>query len=257
MLVNAWDAATARIIEKAGSQAIATTSAGIAFASGYPDGQKISRARMLEAVAGICAAVSVPITADVEAGYGDTAEDMRRTVAGVLEAGAVGLNLEDGTGRLEAPLADLALQVEKIRAVVAEGRRLGVPIIVNARTDVYLRGVGPESTRLAETICRGQAYRDAGADCIFVPGVTDPSVIAVLVERLDCAVNILAVAGSPSIAELARLGVARVSLGSAPMRAAMTLVERLATEVLTKGTFSSLEGIASHAALNELMLAAT
>ncbi len=176
VLVNAWDAATARIFEKAGSAAIATTSAGIAFASGYPDGQKISRERMLEAVARICGAVSVPVTADVEAGYGDTPGEIHRTAVGVLEAGAVGLNLEDGTGRSEAPLADPALQGEKIRAVVAAGRSHGVPIVLNARTDVYLARVGPETGRLAETIRRGRAYRDAGADCVFIPGVTDPAI---------------------------------------------------------------------------------
>jgi 2-methylisocitrate lyase-like PEP mutase family enzyme len=253
VLVNAWDAATARIFEKAGSAAIATTSAGIAFASGYPDGQKISRELMLEAVARVCAAVSLPVTADMEAGYGNAAEDMDRTAAGLLEAGAVGLNLEDGTGRPEAPLADLALQCEKIRAVVAAGRRHGVPIVLNARTDVYLRGVGPESGRLAETIRRGRAYRNAGADCVFVPGVTDSSMIAALVEGLACPVNVLAVAGSPSIVDLARLGVARVSLGSGPMRAAMTQMRRLAEEVLTKGTYTSLEEIVSHASMNDLM----
>jgi 2-methylisocitrate lyase-like PEP mutase family enzyme len=253
VLVNAWDAATARIFERAGSEAIATTSAGIAFASGYPDGQKISRERMLEAVARICAAVSVPVTADVEAGYGDTPEEIHRTAVGVLEAGAVGLNLEDGTGRPDAPLADLALQVEKIRAVVAVGRRHGVPIVLNARTDVYLDRVGLEAGRLAETIRRGEAYRDAGADCVFIPGVTDPAVISALVKQLACPVNVLAVAGSPSIAELAKLGVARVSLGSGPMRAAMTQMQRLAEEVLTNGTYTTLEGIVLHASMNDLM----
>ena len=254
VLVNAWDVATARIFEKAGLEAVATTSAGIAFASGYPDRQKISRERMLEAVARICAAVSVPVTADMEAGYGDTPEEIDRAAVGVLEAGAVGLNLEDGTGRPEAPLADLALQVEKIRAVVAAGRRHGVPIVLNARTDVYLARVGPETGRLAETIRRGRAYRDAGADCVFIPGVTDPAVLGALVKQLACPVNVLAVAGSPSIADLARLGVARVSLGSGPMRAAMTQMQRLAEEVLTQGTYSTLEGITSHATMNDLMI---
>jgi 2-methylisocitrate lyase-like PEP mutase family enzyme len=253
VLVNAWDAATARIFEKVGSEAIATTSAGIAFESGYPDGQKISRERMLEAVARICAAVSVPVTADMEAGYGDTPEEIHRTAVGVLEVGAVGLNLEDGTGRPEAPLADPALQVEKIRAVVAAGRLHGVPIVLNARTDVYLRQVGPEAGRLAEAIRRGEAYRGAGADCVFVPGVTDPAVIGALVKQLACPINVLAVAGSPSIAELARLGVARVSLGSGPMRAAMTQMQRLVEEVLSKGTYSTLEGIVAHASMNDLM----
>jgi 2-methylisocitrate lyase-like PEP mutase family enzyme len=253
VLVNAWDAASARIIENAGSEAIATTSAGVAYACGYQDGQKISRKRMLQAVAEICAAVSVPVTADMEAGYGDAPEEMDRAAAGLLEAGAVGLNLEDGTGRPEAPLADVALQVQKIRAVLATGRRRGVPIVLNARTDVYLRGVGPEEGRLAEAVRRGGAYREAGAACVFVPGVTDPEVIRALVARLACPVNVLAVAGSPTIAELARLGVARVSLGSGPMRAAMTQMQRLAEEVLTKGTYSTLEAILSHAGMNELM----
>lgn len=253
VLVNAWDAASARIIEKAGSHAIATSSAGVAFACGYPDGEKISRERMLEAVARICAAVSLPVTADLERGYGDTPEEMRRTAEGLLEAGAVGLNLEDGTGRPEVPLADLALQVEKIRTILAAGRRHGVPIILNARTDVYLRGVGPESGRLAEAVRRGEAYRDAGAACVFVPGVTEPAVIGELVARLACPVNVLAVAGSLSIPELAKLGVARVSLGSGPMRAAMTLARRLAEEALTRGTYASLEGALSNATMNDLM----
>ncbi len=253
VLVNAWDAASARIIETAGSQAIATSSAGVAFACGYPDGEKISRERMLEAVARICAAVSLPVTADLERGYGDTPEEMRRTAEGLLEAGAVGLNLEDGTGRSDTPLADVALQIEKIRAILAAGRGHGVPIVLNARTDVYLRGVGPESGRLAEAIGRGEAYRDAGAACVFVPGVTDPAVIGELVARLACPVNVLAVAGGPSIGELAKLGVARVSLGSGPMRAAMTLTRRLAEEALTRGTYSALEGALSNATMNGLM----
>ena len=256
VLVNAWDAASARIVEKAGSPAVATTSAGIAFASGFPDGQKIPRERMMEVVGRISASVSVPVTADVEAGYGDSGDDLRRTVALVLEAGAVGMNLEDGTGRSEAPLQDLALQVEKIRAVVDECRRLGVAVVLNARTDVYLDRVGPEAGRFDETIRRAVAYRDAGADCLFVPGVTDPDVIGALVERLACPVNVLAAAGSPSLAELSRLGVARVSLGSGPMRAAMTLLERLTADVLSKGTFSALDGLLTHATMNALMTGA-
>lgn len=208
---------------------------------------------MLEVVAAIAGAVSVPVTADMEAGYGDTSVDMDRTVAGLLEAGAVGLNLEDGTGNPESPLLDPAVHAEKIRAVVEAGRRRGVAVVVNARVDVYLDRVGPESGRLEETIRRGLAYRDAGAACVFVPGVTDSSVIGALVRRLACPVNVLAVVGGPSIAELAKLGVARVSLGSGPMRAAMTLVERLAREVLERGTYTPLEGASPHAAFNELM----
>lgn len=253
LLPNAWDCATARILERAGYPAVATTSAGIAFASGYPDGERISRQEMLEAVARIARSVSVPVTADMEAGYGDSPEEMQRTVLGVLDAGAVGLNLEDGRSGPGEPLTDLETQLSKIRAVRETAERHGVPIVLNARTDVYLDAVGPESGRFDEALRRGEAYRDAGADCIFVPGVTDENVIGELVRRLACPVNILASASGPSIGALARLGVARVSLGSAPMRAAMTLMQRLAEELRSEGTYSALEGIATHASMNELM----
>lgn len=253
VLANAWDCATARIFEKAGSPAIATSSAGIAFSCGFPDGERIPRDRMLEAVARICAAVSVPVTADVESGYGDKPEDLHQTAIGVLEAGAVGLNLEDFNHGQEAGLTDLSLQLEKIRAVKEAGSRRGVSIVLNARTDVYLEGIGPEEERFEETVGRGEAYRDAGADCVFVPGVVDRATIGALVRRLACPINVLAVAGSLSVAELGSLGVARISLGSGPMRAAMTLVKRLAEELLKDGTYSALEGIVSYAKMNELM----
>jgi 2-methylisocitrate lyase-like PEP mutase family enzyme len=253
VLVNVWDACTARLVEQAGAAAVATTSAGVAFAAGFPDGEKISRDRMLEAVARVCAVVSVPVTADVEAGYGDSPADAAATADGVLDAGAVGVNLEDGTGRPEAPLADLPRQLERIRAMRDAGRRRGVSIVVNARTDVYLDRVGPEESRFDEAVRRGRAYRDAGADCVFVPGVTDPTTVGALVRRLACPINVLAAPGGPSVAELAKLGVARVSLGSGPMRAAMTVFERLAAEALKEGTYSRLEGILAHATLNERM----
>jgi 2-methylisocitrate lyase-like PEP mutase family enzyme len=253
VFVNVWDCASARVVEKTGAPAIATTSAGIAFAQGYPDGQRIQPERMLEAVARICEAVKVPVTADLESGYGDSAERLERTVAGMLEAGAVGLNLEDHSGAPTDPLVEAELQLDKIRAVREAGKRHGVPLVLNARTDSYLRGLGSKDEMFEETIRRGVAYRDAGADCIFVPGVTDPAVIGEIVRRLRCPVNVLAVAGSPPIAELARLGVARVSLGSGPMRAGMTVVRRLAEEIAAKGTLSALEGIDAHRVFNDLM----
>lgn len=253
VLVNAWDAATARILEKAGSAAIATTSAGIAFADGYPDGQKIPRERMLEAIGRICAAVTLPVTADMEAGYGDTPEELGAAARGVVEAGAVGLNLEDAAHDGSSPLVNLPVQLEKIHAIRQASRESGVPLVLNARTDAYLLRTGTDREMFDETVRRGEAFRDAGADCVFVPGVTDPGVIGALVRRLDCAVNVLAVAGSPPIGELASLGVARVSLGSGPYRASMSFVQRLAEEVLTRGTYSGLEGIVTYAAMNELM----
>ena len=253
VLVNVWDCATARIVEQAGAPALATTSAGVAFSCGYPDGQKIPPARMLEAVARICGAVTVPVTADLEAGYGDSEDDLRRLVAGMLDAGAVGLNLEDHVGEPKAPLVDLPLQLSKIRAIREAGNELGVPIVINARTDPYLRGLGEKDWMFEETIRRGSAYREAGADCVFVPGIGDPAVVGEIVKRLGCPVNVLAVAGGPPIAELARLGVARVSMGSGPVRATLTLLRRLAEEISKSGTYSALDGIVSHASVSELM----
>src|SRR5215470_5679614 len=148
VLANVWDCATARVLEDAGAPAIATTSAGIAFAQGYPDGQQISRERMLEMVARIAASVSVPVTADMEAGYGSSAEDLAETIRGLLDAGAVGLNLEDHVGRREDPLVDLPTQLAKLRAVRQAAERAGIPVVVNARTDPYLRGIGSASEKL-------------------------------------------------------------------------------------------------------------
>src|SRR6266571_1463826 len=138
LLPNAWDVASARIFEDGGFAAIATTSAGIAFTLGYPDGERVSRQEMLTAVGRIAAAVQVPVTADVEAGYGNRPEDTALTARAVIEAGAVGMNLEDATGQPENPLLDLSLQIEKIKAVLEETQRSGVLIVLNARTDVYL-----------------------------------------------------------------------------------------------------------------------
>jgi 2-methylisocitrate lyase-like PEP mutase family enzyme len=255
VLVNAWDAASARILEELGSPAIATTSAGIAFSKGFPDGQKIHPEQMIAAVADIAQAVKLPVTADAEAGYGDTPESAARTAHLLLMAGAVGMNFEDATGRSERPLADLSLQVERIRAIREESAKLGVPLLLNARTDVYLLQVGDPAKRYDETVKRLSAYRDGGADCVFAPGLRDTPTIGRLVSDVRCPVNILAVPGSPSVAELAAVGVKRISLGSGPMRAALGLFRRLAQEVQTQGTYSTMDGAPSHAEMNQLMSA--
>jgi 2-methylisocitrate lyase-like PEP mutase family enzyme len=253
LLPNVWDVAGARLIEEAGFPAIATSSAGIAFSAGYPDGQKISREQMLAVVARIAGAVSVPVTADVESGYGSSPEDAGRTARAVIEAGAVGMNLEDSPGDAGRPLADLSAQLEKIRAVREAAAGLRVPIVLNARTDVYLLRVGESATRYDQTLRRLSAYRQAGADCVFVPGLGDRATIGRLVADLPCPVNILAGPGWPPIAELRELGVARVSLGSGPMRAALGLVRRVADELKTCGTYRGLEDAPSYAEVNRLL----
>jgi 2-methylisocitrate lyase-like PEP mutase family enzyme len=254
VLPNAWDCMSARVLEDCGFPAIATTSAGIAWAFGYPDGEGLGRDEMAEATARIAGAVSVPVTADAEAGYGATLDAAPETALTVIRAGAVGLNLEDpvdteppgGVGSFgkgdASELVELEEQAERIRAAVEAGREARVPLVVNARTDVYWREVGAPDERFAETVRRGRAYLEPGAECVFVPGVKDPDTIAALVREIPGPLNMLAGPGSPTVAELARLGVRRVSVGSGPARAAMGLTRRIGQELLRSGTYSSLGG---------------
>lgn len=253
LLPNVWDVASARIVEEAGFGAIATTSAGVAFSLGYPDGQRITREEMLARVARIAKAVKVPVTADVEAGYGNRPEDAARTAREGIEAGAVGMNLEDGTDDPAHPLVELSLELEKIRAVREAALKSGVLLVLNARTDVYLAQVGAPETRYDNALHRLLAFRDAGADCVFLPGVRDPETIGRMVRDLKCPVNILAGPGSPPVPQLEELGVARVSLGSGPMRATLGLMKRVAEELRTSGTYSAMDGAPSHAEINRMM----
>jgi len=204
-------------------------------------------------VARIAAAVKTPVTADVEAGYGDRPEDAARTARGVIDAGAVGMNLEDGTDDEQHPLVDLPLQFEKVAAVQEAAQATGVPIVLNARTDVYLLQVGPPEKRYDMALRRLAAFRDAGADCVFVPGLRDADAVGRLVTDLQCPVNILAGPGFPSVPELEKLGVARVSLGSGPMRTTLGLLRRMAEELRTTGTYRTMEGAPSHADVNCMM----
>ena len=253
VLPNAWDVASARMIEEAGAAAIATSSAGVAFSLGYPDGEKISRDEMLAVVARIAAKIKIPVSADLEAGYGNRPEDAAQTARALMESGAVGLNLEDGTGDRQHPLADLAVQLEKIAAVLETARSAGVPLVLNARTDIYLREVGSPETRFDEALRRLSAFRNAGADCLFIPGVRDLPTIERFVRDLRHPINILAGPGSPAIPDLQRAGVARISVGSAPARAALGLTRRIAEELLTSGTYTTLEGAPSHAEVNRML----
>lgn len=253
VLPNVWDVAGARVLEESGVDAIATSSAGIGFALGYPDGEKISRPEMFATVARIASKVDLPVSADAEAGYGDRPEDAALTARAVIDAGAVGLNLEDGADDPEHPLADLSLQLEKIAAVREISRAMSVPLVLNARTDVYLLQVGEPEGRYDETVRRLAAYRDAGADCLFAPAIRDLELISRLVLDLHHPVNILAGPGSPSIAELQKAGVARVSLGSSPMRATLGLLRRIAQELVTTGTYSALEDAPAHTDVNKLL----
>ncbi|PZE27415.1 isocitrate lyase/phosphoenolpyruvate mutase family protein [Curtobacterium sp. MCLR17_042] len=245
VLVNVWDAASARLVEDAGATAIATTSAGVAWSLGRPDGNTLTRAEAMDAVARIAASVSVPVTVDIESGYADDADGVARTVDAVLEAGAAGINIEDGRLHPDA-LAD------RIGAARRAAERAGVPLFVNARTDVHLAGLVDPERLLAETLERARRYRGAGADGVFVPGVRDVETIRALVESIDGPVNVMAGPGSPTVAELARLGVARISLGSAVAQAAYAVVRQATAELRTTGTYDSLAGGVDYADLNAL-----
>jgi 2-methylisocitrate lyase-like PEP mutase family enzyme len=225
VLVNVWDAASARTVAAApGCRALATASWSIAAAHGVADGE-LPRDDMLAAVGRIAAAApGLPLTADLEDGYADAGA----TVAAAIAAGAVGCNLEDGTGDPAAPVRPVAEHAARVAAAREAGERAGVPLVINARTDVFLSGTRDPGKALE----RGRAYRDAGADCIFVPGVADAPTIARLVEGMGAPVSVLGTPSSPPLAELERLGVARVSFGPGPMGVAMAALARAAAALL-------------------------
>lgn len=252
VLANTSDVGSARVVAEAGFPAIATSSAGVAWLLGYPDGERIPRAEMLGMVRRIAASVALPVTADMEGGYGPAPEDVAETVRLTIEAGAVGINLEDGAREAARPLLDFDLAVERIRAGRESADAAGVPMVLNARTDVYLRGGGGAGA-LDETLRRANAFRDAGADCLFVPGVRDAETIGALARGIEGPVNILAGAATPPLAELRALGVARVSVGGLLSLAAATLLRRAARELRDAGTFGFARDVILHPEMNALL----
>jgi 2-methylisocitrate lyase-like PEP mutase family enzyme len=232
VFANAWDVISARIVEELGFPAVATTSAGVAAVLGYPDGQRTPRREMLEFVARIARSVSVPVTADMEAGYCTTPEKMAEMAREVVAAGIVGLNLEDVTGDDESSQVETSLQMEKIAAVRETSAAAGVSLVINARTDVYLMPIGPAETRFERTVVRLRAYRKAGADCVFAPGIRDAETIGKLVRAVDAPLNILLQPGGPSVAELEKLGVVRASIGSGTMRVALGTARKVCKALL-------------------------
>ncbi|MFJ4516451.1 isocitrate lyase/phosphoenolpyruvate mutase family protein [Streptomyces sp. NPDC088816] len=245
-LANAWDVASARVVESAGASAIATTSAGVAWSLGSPDGDALGREQALGLISRVAAAVAVPVTADIEGGYGRDAAEVAETVTGVLAAGAVGVNIEDGT---RAP-AELATRLAAARRAAD---RAGTELFLNARVDTYLLGLGDPDTRLAETLARARRYVDAGADGVFVPGVTDTTTIAALAEGSGVPLNVMAGPGAPRVAELGALGVARVSLGPGVAQAAYAAARRAVRELLDTGGYDSLSGGLTFPELNTLL----
>jgi 2-methylisocitrate lyase-like PEP mutase family enzyme len=240
VLPNAWDPMSARVIEEAGARAIATTSAGVAFSVGYPDGEAMPRDEMIAAIARIARVVTVPVSADIESGFAHDAREVAETVRRVIEAGAVGINLEDAIHGGPPALYDLETAVDRVRAAREAANSAGVPIVINARTDVYLLSIGEPDARFDHAVRRANAYRKAGADCLFVPRIGRPADIERIVGALEGPLNLLAFPGIPTVTELERLGVARLSVGTWPTLAAMSTARKIAAELLGTGTYESM-----------------
>lgn len=250
-LANCWDAASAAVIAAAGAPAIATTSAGIAWSLGRPDGDALDRDAALDAIARIVRVVDVPVSADIESGFGATPKDVAETLAAVAEAGAVGVNIEDSNVETPGSLREIADQAERL-AAAREGA--GPDLFINARIDMYLAGIGEESERFDATVARAEAYAQAGADGIFVPGVTDPTVIAALVQAIRLPLNVLAGPGAPAPSELERLGVARISLGEGLASAAYEVARKATVGFLEAGSYDAIAGGIGYGPMNELLV---
>ena len=243
VLPTAWDAGSARAIEAAGAPAVATTSAGVSWARGYRDGQGLPFAEAVDAVQAIVRAVGVPVSADIESGYGaGTPEAVAEAVGAVVDAGAVGVNVEDAPGRNGAPLLSPGEQAARIAAARRAAVDRGVDVFINARTDVYLAGAGAPEGRLDDVVRRAATYLEAGASGVFVPAVADAESIGKLASAVRAPLNVMVGPGAPSVPALAALGVARVSLGPSVALAALALVQRATREALEAGTYGALDG---------------
>ncbi|WP_394617099.1 isocitrate lyase/phosphoenolpyruvate mutase family protein [Lentzea sp. JNUCC 0626] len=253
VLPNAWDVASAAVVAAAGVKAVATSSAGVSWSQGYRDGERIPRAVMAAAVRRIAQAVDLPVTADVEAGYGPDPADVAATVTAILEAGAVGINLEDSRAP-GGPLFGVRTQCARIEAARRTASAEGCPgLFVNARIDVHLFGIGDPAGRSDEVVRRARAYADAGADGIFVPGLIDLDALRTLTSATSLPINVGAMPEGPTVAEFAAAGVRRISLGSWLAQTAMATALHTARDALTHGTFDRVAGALEFGTMNAFL----
>jgi 2-methylisocitrate lyase-like PEP mutase family enzyme len=241
LLPNIWDAASARIVEQAGFRAIATTSSGVAAALGYRDGQQISKDQLIEILARITRVVECPVTADIEAGYGHSTEEVLQTVKEVIATGVVGINLEDSLIHQKTALVDFSSQVERIKALRELATSIDVPFVINARVDVFLRAIGKPESRFEHAVQRANAYLQAGADCVYPIGILDRGTIANLVKAIHGPINLLGGPSTLALPEFEQLGVARVSLAAGLMRSTLGQVRAMARELLEHGTYARMQ----------------
>ncbi|SDR56046.1 2-Methylisocitrate lyase, PEP mutase family [Rhizobiales bacterium GAS113] len=246
LLANAWDAGSARLIESRGAKAIATTSAGLAWSRGYPDGDVLPREHHLDAIREIARVIRVPLTVDIESGYSDDPATVGQVVASVIDAGAVGINIEDGGGSPE-------LLCAKIEAARRSAASAGIDLFINARTDVYLRGLAAGDAAAEEVMRRARLYRSAGCDCLFVPILADgPTIAAVASAIAPLPLNIMLVPGLPANDQLRAHGVRRLSAGSAIAQAVLARTSKLTDDFLSGKADEMFVATAEYGATNKL-----
>lgn len=240
LLPNAWDGISAKIYEKLGFKAIGTTSAGISASLGYPDGQTMSLEENLSVVKRIIDNTNLPVSADIEAGYSTTTEGTVHTAEKAMEIGAAGINLEDSTGNKENPFLEISEVVDRIKVIRSMAESNGIHLVINARTDVYMLGKAKHSVKFKHTVERANSYKEAGADCIFIPdtGEFNEKTIIELVKEINAPINIIAGANIPPVKKLEEIGVARLSFGPRPMRAMLALLVKIKKELLESGTYN-------------------
>jgi 2-methylisocitrate lyase-like PEP mutase family enzyme len=253
LMANAWDAITARLFEAEGFAAVATTSGGVSWSLGYPDGEAAPWDEVVGQTARIARAVAVPVTADIEAGFGETPEAVGRSIGDIIRSGAVGVNLEDGLRSGTPPIRSVEDATARIRAAREAARAAGVPIVINARTDVYLKNIGDEQSRFDEAVARGRAYLAAGADCFYPITLRDTSTIGRLVQALNAPININVRAGYPSVAELETLGVARVTTATQITLMALAATLQVARDIKTTGGFDAINPAIGHPEMQQLL----
>jgi 2-methylisocitrate lyase-like PEP mutase family enzyme len=240
LIPNAWDAMSARQFEAAGFPAIATTSGGVAWALGHADGEKAPWYEIVSATERVVRTVRVPVTADIEGGYGDSPAEIGKNIAEIIRAGVVGFNLEDGTPRPDVPVRPIEDAVARIRAARAAATEAGIPAVINARIDLYLKNVGDPAGRFDEAVKRAKAYLAAGADCIYPFGFIDLDTVGRLAKAIPAPINIVARAGTPPVSELQKLGIARVTIASGATLAVMSLIKTIGEDLRATGKFDGI-----------------
>ncbi len=237
VLPNVWDPGGARLLESMGYPAVATASASVAFSLGYDDGQRITLDAMLDVVGRVAAAVDVPVTADMEWGYAEQPDEVAENIRRVLRAGAVGINLEDSKREGDV-LFDVDFQCARIRAVREMARQEGAPLVINARTDVFLPRVsGTESERFDQALLRARAYLQAGGDCFYPITLGDLEALRKLYEAIQAPINVFAPTCRATLLELQAAGIARLSLGPGLFQASLTAMRNVAVELQGSGSF--------------------